>query len=80
MIIRVSANKFVLEWITESWASLYGVKEIIYSGETKYQKVDILKTHDFGTVLLLDGLLQSSELDEFIYHECLVHPALLSHP
>jgi len=80
MIIRVSANKFVLEWITESWASLYGVEEIIYSGETKYQKVDILKTHDFGTVLLLDGLLQSSELDEFIYHECLVHPAMLSHP
>ena len=80
MLIRVSANKFVLEWITESWASLYGVKEIIYSGETKYQKVDILKTHDFGTVLLLDGLLQSSELDEFIYHESLVHPAMVAHP
>ncbi len=80
MIIRVSANKFVLEWITESWASLYGVKEIIYSGETKYQKVEILRTHDFGVVLLLDGLLQSSELDEFIYHESLVHPAMLAHP
>ena len=80
MLIRVSANKFVLEWITESWASLYGVKEIIYSGETKYQKVEILRTHDFGVVLLLDGLLQSSELDEFIYHESLVHPAMLAHP
>jgi len=80
MLIRISANKFVLEWITESWASLYGVKEIIYSGETRYQKVEILKTHDFGVILLLDGLLQSSEVDEFIYHESLVHPAMLAHP
>ncbi|KAI5403765.1 amp-CoA ligase [Lathyrus oleraceus] len=30
--------------------------------------------------LVLDGKLQSAETDEFIYHECLVHPALLHHP
>ena len=31
-------------------------------------------------VLLLDGKAQSAEADEFVYHECLVHPALLLHP
>jgi len=80
MYVRISATKYILEWITESLASLYGIEEIIYSGETKYQKVDIVKTCDFGTVLLLDGLLQSAEIDEYIYHECLVHPAMIAHP
>jgi thermospermine synthase len=37
-------------------------------------------TVPFGKVLLIDGLAQSCDLDEFIYHESLVHPALLSHP
>jgi len=31
-------------------------------------------------VLLLDGKVQSAEADERVYHECLVHPALLHHP
>lgn len=31
-------------------------------------------------MLLLDGKLQSAEADEHVYHECLVHPALLHHP
>lgn len=30
--------------------------------------------------LVIDGKLQSAETDEFIYHECLVHPSLLHHP
>lgn len=30
--------------------------------------------------LVIDGKLQSAEIDEFIYHESLVHPALLHHP
>lgn len=29
---------------------------------------------------MIDGKMQSAEVDEFIYHECLIHPALLSHP
>lgn len=31
-------------------------------------------------ILLLDGAAQSAEADERVYHECLVHPAMLSHP
>jgi spermidine synthase len=80
MIVRIASTKFVLEWITESLASLYGIEEVIYSGKTRYQRVDILRTRDFGVVLLLDGFLQSSEEDEFIYHELLVHPAMIAHP
>ena len=80
MYVKIAATKFVLEWITENLASLYGVEDIIYTGKTKYQKVDIIKTSEFGLALLLDGLLQSAEVDEFVYHESLVHPAMIAHP
>ena len=59
---------------------MHSIREKIYSGRTKFQSVDIIKTGGFGTCLILDGKIQSSEADEFIYHEALVHPAMLAHP
>ena len=48
--------------------------------KTKFQNALIADTYSFGRVLVLDGEIQSAAADEFIYHESLVHPALLSHP
>jgi spermidine synthase len=59
---------------------LHSIKERIYSGRTKFQSIDIVSTGSFGICLVLDGKIQSSEADEFIYHEALVHPAMLTHP
>ncbi|MCJ7576348.1 MAG: polyamine aminopropyltransferase [Dehalococcoidia bacterium] len=59
---------------------LHSIKERIYSGRTKFQSVDIINTGSFGVCLVLDGKIQSSEADEFVYHEALVHPAMLAHP
>jgi spermidine synthase len=59
---------------------LHSVKERIYSGRSKFQSVDIINTGSYGVCLVLDGKIQSSEADEFIYHEALVHPAMLTHP
>lgn len=56
------------------------IKEIVYSGKTKYQKVEVIDSFGFGRCLILDGKIQSSEMDEFIYHEALVHPPMLLHP
>ncbi|MBI2847397.1 MAG: polyamine aminopropyltransferase [Chloroflexi bacterium] len=56
------------------------VKGIIYSGRTQIQSIDILETESFGRTLVLDGRTQSAEADEFIYHESLVHPPMLTHP
>ena len=68
-----------MEWLTRSLAVLYGIEEVVYSGRTRYQKVDVLKTRDYGLALVLDGLLQSAEVDEHIYHESLVHPVMVAH-
>ena len=40
----------------------------------------IVDSELFGRELVLDGKIQSSELDEFVYHEALVHPAMIAHP
>jgi spermidine synthase len=41
--------------------------------------MQVIDTYEFGRCLVLDGKLQSSQRDEFIYHEALVHPALITH-
>ncbi len=71
---------WVTEWVSPKEAHMHGLEEIIYEGRTKYQHVLIARTFAFGKTLFLDGYVQSTELDEAIYHEALVHPAMLTHP
>ena len=61
-------------------AFMVAIKDQIYSGTTKFQRVEIVDTFNFGRCLILDGKIQSSEMDEYIYHEALVHPAMILHP
>jgi spermidine synthase len=68
------------DYISPDLTMLHSIKERIYSGRSKFQSVDIINTGSFGICLVLDGKIQSSEVDEFIYHEALVHPAMLTHP
>lgn len=56
------------------------VKKHVISARTTFQTVDILDTYEYGRMVILDGKIQSSESDEFIYHETLVHPVMLTHP
>lgn len=55
------------------------VKRHVLSTHSKFQKIDIIDSYEYGRMLFLDNMAQSSELDEFIYHEMLVHPALFTH-
>jgi len=67
---------------TEPPTSTWGVvidKEI-YSGKSKYQKIEVFDAKEFGRILVLDGLVQLSTKHEFVYHEMLVQPAMLYHP
>ncbi|MBE0428064.1 MAG: polyamine aminopropyltransferase [Nitrospirae bacterium] len=55
------------------------IKKYILSTKTQFQKVDIIETEGFGRIVVLDKKIQSAEKDEFIYHEALVHPAMILH-
>jgi len=54
------------------------VRGVLYEGRSDYQSIRVLDTVPFGRALILDGALQTTETDEFIYHEMMVHPALVS--
>ena len=58
---------------------LFAVNKTITKRRTAMQDVEILDTPSFGTILVLDGLIQSAEDDEHSYHEALVHPGMIAH-
>ena len=67
------------EYITPDLLQAERVVRVIHTGRTAYQSVTIQDTACFGRTLVLDNKTQSTELDEFVYHEALVHPCMISH-
>ncbi|MGD9603553.1 MAG: polyamine aminopropyltransferase [Gammaproteobacteria bacterium] len=51
---------------------------LLFEGETPFQKVQIFATRRWGKVLVLDGVVQTTEKDEFVYHEMLTHVPLFA--
>jgi len=76
----MKGNRWFYDYVNPDMVQLYSIGETIYSGKTEFQSVEIIELGSFGKCLILDGKVQSSEADEFIYHEALVHPAMFTHP
>ena len=72
--------KWFLETTTPVEGHMHAIARTIAARDTKFQRMEILETLSYGKCLVLDGRIQSSLGDEFIYHELLVHPGLLVHP
>ncbi len=56
------------------------VKEHLHSSRSKFQQIDIYSTESCGNMLVLDGIIQATEMDEFAYQEMLAHTPLCCHP
>jgi spermidine synthase len=54
--------------------------EILYEAQTPFQSITIYRAPVLGRVLVLDGVVQTTEADEFIYHEMLTHVPLMAVP
>ncbi|MBI2915067.1 MAG: polyamine aminopropyltransferase [Firmicutes bacterium] len=71
-------------WFTEKQTPTLGlsckVTETVYAERTQYQDLAILDTAQFGRMLVLDGMVQTTLADEFVYHEMLSHVAMYTHP
>ncbi len=52
---------------------------VLYDSETDHQRLRVLENPTFGRVLTLDGVVQTTEADNFIYHEMLSHVPILAH-
>ena len=56
------------------------VDKQLYTGESKFQKIEVLSTPEFGRVLVLDGFIMLTEKDEYVYHEMMVHVPMAVNP
>lgn len=56
------------------------VKNVLYTGQSPYQKIDVFDSEEFGRFLTLDGLMMLTEKDEFIYHDMIVHVPMAVNP
>ena len=68
------------DWLNAHSGYGFTVKEKLADIESPFQRIEVFDTHQFGRLFRLDGRLMTSEGDEFFYHECMTHPAVLAHP
>lgn len=73
-------DKWFYDRVSRNFIQLHSIEETLYTGQTKYQSAEVIRSGSFGKCLVLDGKIQSSEADEFIYHEALVQPSMIAHP
>jgi spermidine synthase len=69
-------------WVTETWPNVevrYKVKDELHDSKTPFQSMELVETYHYGKMLLLDGVVQTTEHDEFVYHEMMTHVPLFSH-
>jgi spermidine synthase len=71
-------------WVEESHrdviAQRYRVRQVLFSEQSPFQRVEIVETEGLGKMLLHDGLVMITERDEGIYHDMIAHVPLFVHP
>lgn len=76
---QMQAQNWLIDFRGGTRANMYRVLKTVVATRSPYQEILILDTIGFGRALFLDGIPQSSALDEHIYHEALIHPVLIAH-
>jgi spermidine synthase len=70
-------------WYTEKYDDVLGltfkIKDVLHCEQSDFQKVEVIETVAYGKMLLLDGLVMTTEKDEFFYHEMISHIPMLAH-
>lgn len=67
------------ETLHDAYGQTFTVDKIYFESKTEHQHLMIFDNAMFGRVMVLDGVVQTTEKDEFIYHEMLTHVPLLAH-
>lgn len=79
-------NKIMNGWFSEicpMWPGMalsVEIEETLYSKRSEFQQIDLYMTKGHGKMLVLDGIIQLTERDEFAYQEMLTHVPMFAHP
>ena len=80
MSFSQSTGMFVAETHTSAVTWFFTIEKMLLSGRTQYQEYQICEVPRYGKSLFLDHNIQTSLLDEHVYHECMSQPAMVLHP
>ncbi|TNF49502.1 spermidine synthase, partial [bacterium] len=69
----------IMDHLTKDSGFFISYTREVVTRTSPYQEIRVVDSDSFGRCLVLDGKIQSAQADEFIYHEALVHPAMLCH-
>jgi spermidine synthase len=67
------------ETLYEGYGQRFRVDKMLHEVRTEHQHLVIFENARMGRVMALDGVIQTTEADEFIYHEMLTHVPILAH-
>lgn len=65
---------------TDNMSLSLKITNILHTEVSEYQKIELVDTLEYGRLLIIDGVVMTTERDEFIYHEMITHPVLNTHP
>ena len=71
--------KTYTETLYDSYGQEFAVDKVYFENKTEHQHLIIFENARFGRVMALDGIIQTTQADEFIYHEMLTHVPILAH-
>jgi spermidine synthase len=77
---RGQQDELIFDWLNANAGYGFTARERLAQIQSPFQRVEVYDTPQFGRLFRLDGRLMTSEGEEFFYHECMTHPALLAHP
>jgi spermidine synthase len=72
-------NNWFEESLHSSLRQRLSINQVVFEENTAHQKVIVFENDLLGRVLAIDGIVQTTERDEFIYHEMLSHVPILAH-
>ncbi len=72
-------TRWVEETLHEDLRVALKADKVLYDSQTEFQRIILFENATFGRVMTLDDVVQTTERDEFIYHEMLTHLPILAH-
>jgi spermidine synthase len=68
-----------IETLYQGYGQSFTVDKLLFEYKTDHQHLMIFENQQFGRVMVLDGVVQTTERDEFVYHEMLTHVPIIAH-
>ncbi len=77
--MSITPTSEYLETLYEGYGQRFRMEKLLHEVRTEHQHLVIFQNPRMGRVMALDGVIQTTEADEFIYHEMLTHVPILAH-